>query len=57
MSALKLYQWKSSPNSRRIRMFLVEKGVNIPFESVNLGEREQRSDWYGAINPPTPVAK
>jgi len=49
--ALKLYQWKSSPNSRRIRMFIAEKGVNIPFEAVNLGEGEQRLDWYVAINP------
>lgn len=51
MPALKLYQWKSSPNSRRIRMFIAEKGVNIPFEPVNLGEGEQRTDWYVAINP------
>jgi glutathione S-transferase len=51
MPALKLYQWKSSPNSRRIRMFLAEKAVDIPFEPVNLGEGEQRSDWYVAINP------
>jgi glutathione S-transferase len=51
MSALKLYQWESSPNSRRIRMFLAEKGVDIPFVPVNLGEGEQRSDWYTAINP------
>jgi glutathione S-transferase len=51
MPALKLYQWKSSPNSRRIRMFIAEKGVNISFEPVNLGEGEQRTDWYVAINP------
>src|SRR5258708_19907087 len=51
MPSLKLYQWKSSPNSRRIRMFLAEKDVDIPFEPVNLGEGEQRSDCYVAINP------
>jgi glutathione S-transferase len=51
MSALKLYHWESSPDSRRMRMFLAEKRVDIPFVPVNLGEGEQRSDWYTAINP------
>jgi len=51
MPALKLYQWKSSPNSRRIRVFIAEKGITIPYEPVNLGEGEQRTDWYVAINP------
>ena len=46
-----LYQWKGSPNSRRIRIFLAEKGIELPFVQVNLGEGEQRSDWYSAINP------
>ncbi len=51
MTNLTLYQWKGSPNSRRIRIFLAEKGIDIPFTPVNLGEGEQRSDWYSAINP------
>ncbi len=46
-----LYQWKGSPNSRRVRIFLAEKGVELPVVPVNLGEGEQRSDWYVAINP------
>jgi glutathione S-transferase len=43
MPALKLYQWKSSPNSRRIRVFIAEKGITIPYEPVNLGGGEQRT--------------
>jgi glutathione S-transferase len=34
----------ASPNSRRVRIFLAEKGIAIP-------KREQHSDGYRAINP------
>jgi len=32
-------------------MFIAEKGVAIPFHSVNLRDGEQFSDWFTAINP------
>ncbi len=48
---LKLYQSPGSPNSRRVRIFLAEKGLEIPFVSVDLGKAEQHSDAYRAINP------
>jgi glutathione S-transferase len=48
---MKLYHSTSSPNSRRVRMFIAEKGLSIPSQSVNLGEKEQFSDWFKAINP------
>ena len=48
---MKLYHSTSSPNSRRVRMFLAEKGISIPLKPVNLGEKEQFSDWFKAINP------
>jgi glutathione S-transferase len=48
---MKLYQSDTSPNSRRVRIFLAEKGVSMPIVPVNLGAREQFSDAYGAINP------
>jgi glutathione S-transferase len=48
---MKLYHSTSSPNSRRVRMFIAEKGISIPFHPVNLGEKEQFSDWFTAINP------
>jgi glutathione S-transferase len=46
-----LFHSNSSPNSRRVRIFIAEKGLNIATHIVNLGEREQFSDWYKAINP------
>ncbi len=47
---MKLYQSASSPNSRRVRIFLAEKGIEIPVEAVDLGAREQFSTAYRAIN-------
>ena len=48
---MKLYHATSSPNSRRVRMFIAEKGIAIPFHSVNLRDKEQFSDWFTKINP------
>jgi glutathione S-transferase len=48
---LKLYHSTSSPNSRRVRMFLAEKGLTVPLVSVDLAKGEQQSDVYRAINP------
>src|SRR5882757_7387983 len=48
---LKLYQSSGSPNSRRVRIFLAEKGLSIPLVTVDLGKGEQHSDAYRAINP------
>ena len=48
---MKLYHSTSSPNSRRVRMFIAEKGISIPLQLVNLGEKEQFSNWFKAINP------
>ena len=48
---LKLYQSNGSPNSRRVRIFLAEKGVSLTQVPVDLGAKEQFSDAYAAINP------
>ena len=48
---LKLYQSNASPNSRRIRIYLAEKGICASTIPVDLGAREQFSDAYAAINP------
>src|SRR6201991_3523030 len=48
---MKLYQSNASPSSRRVRIFLAEKGISIPIVPVDLGAREQFSDAYAAINP------
>src|SRR5258707_9298843 len=48
---LKLYHSSASPNSRRVRIFLAEKGLDVPLVSVDLGAGEQHSEAYRAINP------
>ncbi|MBN3756102.1 glutathione S-transferase [Paraburkholderia sp. Tr-20389] len=48
---LTLYESKASPNSRRVRIFLAEKGIEIPTRTVDLGAKEQFSAEYVAINP------
>src|ERR1700733_10723365 len=48
---LKLYHATNSPNSRRVRIFLAEKGLKPTLIPVDLGAGEQHSDAYRAINP------
>jgi glutathione S-transferase len=48
---MKLYQSNASPNSRRVRIFLAEKGISMPLVPVDLGAKEQFSDAYAAVNP------
>jgi glutathione S-transferase len=50
-NTLKLYQSAGSPNSRRVRIFLAEKGLVVAQIAVDLGKGEQRSDEYSSINP------
>ena len=51
LSNLKLYQSAGSPNSRRVRIFLAEKGLKLTLVPVDLGKGEQRSEKYRLINP------
>jgi glutathione S-transferase len=48
---MKLYHSASSPNSRRVRIFLAEKELSIPLVAVDFSKSEQHSDAYRAINP------
>jgi glutathione S-transferase len=48
---VKLYHSSGSPNSRRIRILIAEKGLDIELVPVDLGTKEQFSDAYRSINP------
>jgi glutathione S-transferase len=50
-NTLKLYHAANSPNSRRVRIFLNEKGLKPTLIPVDLGAGEQHSEAYRAINP------
>src|ERR1700758_4224028 len=49
--AMKLYDGGRAPNPRRVRIFLAEKGIEVPTEQVDLGALQQRSEAFTAINP------
>lgn len=42
---MKLYDWAPAPNPRRVRIFLLEKGIDIPIEDV-AGENFKLSEGY-----------
>jgi len=48
---VRLYDGGRAPNPRRVRIFLKEKGIEIPIAPVDLGAMEHRSDAFAAINP------
>lgn len=50
-NCLKLYQSNASPNSRRVRIYLAERGICAMTVPVDLGNKEQFSEAYGAVNP------
>lgn len=48
---MKLYDGGRAPNPRRVRIFLAEKGISVPTVQVDLGNLQQRTEAYAAINP------
>jgi glutathione S-transferase len=48
---MKLYDMGRAPNPRRVRIFLAEKGIEVPSQQVDLGALEQFSDNFTALNP------
>jgi len=48
---VRIYEFRDFPNPRRVRVFLAEKGVSVPFEQVNVPEGEHRSPNFLAKNP------
>jgi glutathione S-transferase len=48
---MKLYDTPLAPNPRRVRVFLAEKGIDIPKVTIDLGKMEQKSEIYAAVNP------
>src|SRR5215203_4035611 len=48
---MKLYDGGRAPNPRRVRVFLAEKGIQVPTEQVDLGAQQHKSSAFTAINP------
>lgn len=45
-----LYDTKVAPNPRRVRIFLAEKGIEVPMVQVDLGKMEHKQADYSKIN-------
>jgi len=48
---MKLYDSRMAPNPRRVRIFLAEKGIEVPVVQVDLAKAENRAPGYLAKNP------
>jgi glutathione S-transferase len=48
---MKLIQSKVAPNPRRVRIFLAEKGIEIPYEDVDLLKKEHKQSNFSRYNP------
>ena len=49
---MKLYDTRTAPNPRRVRVFLAEKGIEIPdVQQIDLGKLEQKGAAFTRINP------
>lgn len=48
---MKFYDTPLAPNPRRVRVFMAEKGIDIPKVAIDLGRMEQKSEAFTAVNP------
>ena len=48
---VKLYDSKTAPNPRRVRVFLAEKGIAVPTEQVDIAAAVNRGAEFRAKNP------
>ena len=47
---MKLYDARTAPNPRRVRIFLAEKGISVPVEEVDIVSAQNRSAEFRAKN-------
>ncbi|MEM7152503.1 MAG: glutathione S-transferase family protein [Myxococcota bacterium] len=55
MAELRLYDAPRPPSPRRVRIFLAEKGIEVPRVTVDLSTGEHFSAEYRAVNPESTV--
>lgn len=48
---MKIIETSTAPNPRRVRIFLSEKGLSVPFEQLEFTPANLRSEQFTAINP------
>ena len=50
-AAVKLYDFGPAANAKRVRMFLVEKGMTVPTVELNVRDGAQFEEPYTSMNP------
>jgi glutathione S-transferase len=48
---MKIHDSRTAPNPRRVRIFLAEKGVSVPFEEVDIVKADNRAPEFRRKNP------
>jgi glutathione S-transferase len=48
---MELYDGGRAPSPRRVRIFLAEKGIDVPKRQIDFANLEQMSDAFTALNP------
>ncbi len=48
---MKIYETRIAPNPRRVRIFLAEKGLEIPFEEIDIMKLDCKTEEFTAKNP------
>jgi glutathione S-transferase len=48
---MKYYDYRNAPSPRKVRLFIAEKGIEIPTQEVDLRSREQHRPDFLAKNP------
>jgi glutathione S-transferase len=48
---MKIHESHNAPNPRRVRVFLAEKGVEVPYEEVDIVKAVNREDDFRRKNP------
>lgn len=48
---MKIIEQARAPNPRRVRIFLAEKGISVPFEPLDIMKLEHRTEAYRKLNP------
>jgi glutathione S-transferase len=48
---MKIYNSSTAPNPRRVRIFLAEKGISVPYEEVDIVKAANRTPEFKQKNP------
>lgn len=48
---MKFYDYGMAPSPRKVRMVIIEKGLDIPTEMIDLAQGEHFNDAFRAVNP------